>query len=190
MRPLLILPGWSATVFRAGWLQTISSSRRSPRWWARRWRSTSRRATAPRAGTPPTRSPLPTWGADRRLPVRGAAGSSGWGRVGLVATGVASRPRSVRRACCSRSAPPRSICAVRASRWRHSSTGWRSASGLTFALVRTGCFLAGCDYGLPTAHAWNVRFPARQPGGDRSHASGVRPRRGASSLPVHPTPAL
>ena len=32
-------------------------------------------------------------------------------------------------------------------------------AGLTFALVRTGCFLAGCDYGLPTAHAWGVRFP-------------------------------
>ena len=31
--------------------------------------------------------------------------------------------------------------------------------GLTFALVRTGCFLAGCDYGLPTGLPWGVRFP-------------------------------
>ena len=32
-------------------------------------------------------------------------------------------------------------------------------TGLTFALVRTGCFLAGCDYGMPTAGIWGVRFP-------------------------------
>jgi len=59
-------------------------------------------------------------------------------------------------------------------------------AGLTFALVRTGCFLAGCDYGLPTAHLWGVRFP---PGSlaalDHVRRGFVPP--GASSLPVHPT---
>jgi phosphatidylglycerol:prolipoprotein diacylglycerol transferase len=59
-------------------------------------------------------------------------------------------------------------------------------AGLTFALVRTGCFLAGCDYGLPTAHLWGVRFP---PGSfaalDHLRRGFVPP--GAPSLPVHPT---
>jgi prolipoprotein diacylglyceryltransferase len=52
--------------------------------------------------------------------------------------------------------------------------------------VRTGCFIAGCDYGLPTAHAWGVRFP---PGSltalDHARRGFVPP--GAPSLPVHPT---
>jgi prolipoprotein diacylglyceryltransferase len=59
-------------------------------------------------------------------------------------------------------------------------------AGLTFALVRTGCFLAGCDYGLPTAGVWGVRFP---PGSlaaiDHLRRGFVPP--GAPSLPVHPT---
>ena len=59
-------------------------------------------------------------------------------------------------------------------------------TGLTFALVRTGCFIAGCDYGLPTAHAWGMRFP---PGSlaalDHARRGFVPP--GAPSLPVHPT---
>ena len=59
-------------------------------------------------------------------------------------------------------------------------------SGLTFALVRTGCFLAGCDYGQPTPGILGVRFP---PGSlaalDHVHRGFVP--RGAASLPVHPT---
>lgn len=59
-------------------------------------------------------------------------------------------------------------------------------TGLTFALVRTGCFLAGCDYGMPTAGIWGVRFP---PGSlaaiDHLRRGFVPP--GAPSLPVHPT---
>jgi prolipoprotein diacylglyceryltransferase len=59
-------------------------------------------------------------------------------------------------------------------------------SGLTFALVRTGCFIAGCDYGVPTSRPWGVRFP---PGSlaalDHAHRGWVP--RGAASLPVHPT---
>ena len=59
-------------------------------------------------------------------------------------------------------------------------------AGLSFTLVRTGCFLAGCDYGLPTAHAWGVRFP---PGSLAAldHARRGFVLSGAPSLPVHPT---
>jgi phosphatidylglycerol:prolipoprotein diacylglycerol transferase len=59
-------------------------------------------------------------------------------------------------------------------------------AGLTFALVRTGCFLAGCDYGVSTTGAWGVRFP---PGSlaalDHARRGFIPP--GAASLPVHPT---
>jgi phosphatidylglycerol---prolipoprotein diacylglyceryl transferase len=58
--------------------------------------------------------------------------------------------------------------------------------GLTFALVRTGCFLAGCDYGLPTAQAWGVRFPPGSLAALDHARRGFVPR-GAASLPVHPT---
>jgi prolipoprotein diacylglyceryltransferase len=58
--------------------------------------------------------------------------------------------------------------------------------GLTFALVRTGCFLAGCDYGLPTAHGWGVRFPPGSLAALDHARRGFVPR-GAPSLPVHPT---
>jgi prolipoprotein diacylglyceryltransferase len=58
--------------------------------------------------------------------------------------------------------------------------------GLTFALVRTGCFLAGCDYGLPTAHAWGVRFPPGSLAALDHARRGFVPH-GAWSLPVHPT---
>jgi phosphatidylglycerol:prolipoprotein diacylglycerol transferase len=59
-------------------------------------------------------------------------------------------------------------------------------AGLTFALVRTGCFLAGCDYGVSTAGAWGMRFP---PGSLAAldHARRGFIRSGAPSLPVHPT---
>jgi phosphatidylglycerol---prolipoprotein diacylglyceryl transferase len=59
------------------------------------------------------------------------------------------------------------------------------STGLTFTLVRTGCFLAGCDYGRPAA-SMGVRFP---PGSlaalDHAHRGWVVA--GAPSLPVHPT---
>jgi len=59
-------------------------------------------------------------------------------------------------------------------------------AGLTFALVRTGCFLAGCDYGLPTALPWGVRFPRGSLAAlDHLHRGYVP--HGAPSLPVHPT---
>jgi prolipoprotein diacylglyceryltransferase len=59
-------------------------------------------------------------------------------------------------------------------------------AGITFALVRTGCFLAGCDYGLPTALPWGVRFPPGSLAALDHARRGFIPR-GAASLPVHPT---
>jgi len=59
-------------------------------------------------------------------------------------------------------------------------------AGLTFALVRTGCFLSGCDYGRPTAGGWGVRFPRGSLAAlDHARRGFVPP--GAPSLPVHPT---
>jgi prolipoprotein diacylglyceryltransferase len=58
--------------------------------------------------------------------------------------------------------------------------------GITYGLVRTGCFLAGCDYGIPTAGSLGVRFPPGSPAALQHAALGWVPR-GASSLPVHPT---
>jgi prolipoprotein diacylglyceryltransferase len=59
-------------------------------------------------------------------------------------------------------------------------------AGLTFALVRTGCFLAGCDYGRPTASIWGVRFPRGSLAALDHARRGFVPH-GAPSLPVHPT---
>jgi prolipoprotein diacylglyceryltransferase len=59
-------------------------------------------------------------------------------------------------------------------------------AGLTFALVRTGCFLAGCDYGMPTAGLWGVRFPPGSLAAINHLRRGFVPP-GAPSLPVHPT---
>jgi len=59
-------------------------------------------------------------------------------------------------------------------------------AGLSFAFVRTGCFLAGCDYGLPTAHPWGVRFPPGSLAALDHVRRGFVPQ-GAPSLPVHPT---
>ncbi|WP_437511319.1 prolipoprotein diacylglyceryl transferase [Sorangium sp. So ce1099] len=58
--------------------------------------------------------------------------------------------------------------------------------GVTYACVRTGCFLAGCDYGRVTAGALGVRFPAGSPAAMDHAAAGWVPL-GAPSLPVHPT---
>ncbi len=59
--------------------------------------------------------------------------------------------------------------------------------GIGYFFSRLGCFLAGCDYGVPTRVPWAVRFPAG------SHAFVDHAQRGlvdadaAWSLPVHPT---
>ncbi|HZS39397.1 MAG TPA: prolipoprotein diacylglyceryl transferase family protein [Polyangia bacterium] len=61
-----------------------------------------------------------------------------------------------------------------------------AGTGLVFAAVRTGCFLAGCDYGRVTASPLGVRFP---PGSLAAidHARRGWIQSGARSLPVHPT---
>lgn len=61
------------------------------------------------------------------------------------------------------------------------------ALGVSLALIRTGCFLAGCDYGKVTSLPWAVRFP-RGTGAWRDHvAGGLVPGSRDASLPVHPT---
>jgi prolipoprotein diacylglyceryltransferase len=59
-------------------------------------------------------------------------------------------------------------------------------AGLGFALVRVGCFIAGCDYGIPTALPWAVRFPSGSLAAVE-HARHHFVPTGAPSLPVHPT---
>jgi phosphatidylglycerol:prolipoprotein diacylglycerol transferase len=58
--------------------------------------------------------------------------------------------------------------------------------GISYGLVRVGCFLAGCDYGTPTASVLGVRFPEGSPAAMDHAALGWVPR-GAESLPVHAT---
>ena len=58
--------------------------------------------------------------------------------------------------------------------------------GISYGFVRTGCFLAGCDYGKPTAGLFGVRFPAGSPAA-LDHASLGWIPQGAPSLPVHAT---
>lgn len=58
--------------------------------------------------------------------------------------------------------------------------------GLIFAFVRTGCFLAGCDWGVASSAPWAVRFPPGS-GAAVDHALRGWVPAGHASLPVHPT---
>jgi phosphatidylglycerol:prolipoprotein diacylglycerol transferase len=58
--------------------------------------------------------------------------------------------------------------------------------GVVYALVRTGCFLSGCDYGVPTASFFGVRYPADSLAAADHAMRGLVPD-GSMSLPVHPT---
>lgn len=60
------------------------------------------------------------------------------------------------------------------------------ALGPTYALVRGGCFLAGCDYGVPTASGLGVRFPVGSLAAIEHADHGWVPA-AAESLPVHAT---
>ncbi|MBK9036040.1 MAG: prolipoprotein diacylglyceryl transferase [Myxococcales bacterium] len=70
--------------------------------------------------------------------------------------------------------------------------GWMAdritpALGVSLALIRVGCFLAGCDYGQISSVPWAVRFP-RGSSAWRDHvAQGLVPAARDASLPVHPT---
>lgn len=59
-------------------------------------------------------------------------------------------------------------------------------AGVGFALVRVGCFVAGCDYGVPSSLPWAVRFPSGSLAALDHARRGFIPL-GAASLPVHPT---
>ena len=58
--------------------------------------------------------------------------------------------------------------------------------GLSFCLVRIGCFKAGCDYGLPTASHFGIRYPSGSPAALEHFRHGWIAC-GMPSLPVHPT---
>jgi len=59
-------------------------------------------------------------------------------------------------------------------------------AGVGFALVRTGCFIAGCDYGVPSGLPWAMRFPSGSLAAIDHVRRGFVPA-GSPSLPVHPT---
>ncbi len=59
--------------------------------------------------------------------------------------------------------------------------------GLAIAFVRTGCFIAGCDYGKVTSLPWAIRFPAGSPAFVDQVQAGLLPATRTASLPVHPT---
>jgi len=59
--------------------------------------------------------------------------------------------------------------------------------GLSVAIVRLGCFVAGCDYGKVTDVAWAVRFPVGSPAWRDHVGAGLVPAWRDASLPVHPT---
>ena len=59
--------------------------------------------------------------------------------------------------------------------------------GVALVFARTGCFLAGCDYGKVSSLPWAVRFPAGSPAWRDHLRSGLIPAERAQSLPVHPT---
>mgnify|MGYP000039930473 CR=1 FL=1 len=59
-------------------------------------------------------------------------------------------------------------------------------AGVVFCFVRTGCFLAGCDYGQPTAGPGGLRFPPGSLAAVEHAQRGWVPM-GFPSLPVHPT---
>ena len=59
--------------------------------------------------------------------------------------------------------------------------------GLAIAITRTGCFVAGCDYGQVSAAGWALRFPAGSPAWSAHVDAGLVPATRDASLPVHPT---
>ena len=59
------------------------------------------------------------------------------------------------------------------------------ALGLT--LTRIGCFLGGCDFGVPWHGPWAVRFPVGSPAFTQQALEGLLPAGATRSLPVHPT---
>lgn len=79
---------------------------------------------------------------------------------------------------------------VTARRW--GINPWALADSLTLplalgiAVLRVGCFLQGCCFGLPTTVSWGVVFPWGSPPHLYQLAQGINPL-SPGPLPVHPT---
>lgn len=58
---------------------------------------------------------------------------------------------------------------------------------LGLMVTRIGCFLGGCDFGLPWSGPWAVRFPAGSPAFEQQMLEGLLTAGATESLPVHPT---
>lgn len=61
------------------------------------------------------------------------------------------------------------------------------AIGFGTAMVRIGCLLGGCDYGLVTSRPWAVTFPVGSPAFEAHFSAGLLGPLSTESLPVHPT---
>ena len=59
--------------------------------------------------------------------------------------------------------------------------------GVALVFARLGCFMAGCDYGQPSALPWAVQFPAGSPAWRDQVRAGLLAADRPASLPVHPT---
>ena len=84
------------------------------------------------------------------------------------------------------------VAVIEACRRQRVALGWLAdratpSLGVALALIRVGCFLAGCDYGQISSAPWAVRFPAPSPAWHDHVARGLVPAGRAASLPVHPT---
>jgi len=55
-----------------------------------------------------------------------------------------------------------------------------------FSIVRVGCFLAGCCFGVPSNLPWAVSFPTPSPALDEQIRVGIVNSHAVKSIPVHP----
>jgi phosphatidylglycerol:prolipoprotein diacylglycerol transferase len=59
--------------------------------------------------------------------------------------------------------------------------------GAGLMLTRIGCFLGGCDFGVPWNGPWAVSFPVNSPAFNQQVLQGLLPTTATASLAVHPT---
>ncbi|MBX3024663.1 prolipoprotein diacylglyceryl transferase [bacterium] len=60
------------------------------------------------------------------------------------------------------------------------------AAGFAMAIVRIGCFFAGCCHGTVTSVAWGVAFPPGSPAWHKQLGSGLLLPDAPAAIPVHP----
>jgi phosphatidylglycerol:prolipoprotein diacylglycerol transferase len=60
------------------------------------------------------------------------------------------------------------------------------SAGIAMAIMRIGCFVAGCCHGTPTDLPWAVHFPAHSGAWEAHRRAGILPLGAASSVGVHP----